>query len=247
MKKVTLTAIVVLAAVFGTQAITYALSDVVQIKLRQHTFLIPKHIAMERESIMPDWLINMSGLDDGSSTTLFQFNDQDIKTHVSGYQIASDNQFKDDIEGLIIALTPEEVNRYKNPDTYAQLADLWRATGSYKKRRVEPAETAGWYKVYREVEYPNGWVLVNQFPDTEKPVPKQVADFWVADCLMQGPEGKRNGRCRTYELMDNIVVEFSISDYNLPLLDELKAFVKRNVQEWNRSKKVKKGAGDKRE
>ncbi|MEJ1397347.1 MAG: hypothetical protein RPU52_07470 [Candidatus Sedimenticola sp. (ex Thyasira tokunagai)] len=29
--------------VFETQAITYALSDVVQVKLRQHTFLIPKH------------------------------------------------------------------------------------------------------------------------------------------------------------------------------------------------------------
>ncbi len=232
MKKITLTVIFVLAVVFCTQAITHALSDVVQIKLRQHTFLIPKHIAMERESILPDWLINMSSLDDGSNTTLFRFDDQEVKANVTGYQVASDNQFIDDIEGLIIALTTEEVSRYKSPNTYAQLGDLWRATGSYKERKVEPAEIPGWYKVYRAVEYPNSWTLLSRFPDSEKPLPDKTQDFWIADCLLLGPEGKRVGSCGTYELIDNIVIEFSISDYNLPLLDELKAFVKRKVQEW---------------
>ena len=165
MKKITLTVVIVLAAMFGTQAITYALSDVVQIKLRQHTFLIPKHIAMDRGSVMPDWLLNMSGLDDGSNTTLFRFDDQEIKANVAGYQVASDNQFKDDVEGLIIALTPQELSNYKNPETYAQLGDLWRRTGSYKNHKVEAAEMPGWYKVYRSVEYPNSWMLVNRFPD----------------------------------------------------------------------------------
>lgn len=232
MKKIILVVFIILAAVSGTQAITYALSDVVQIKLRQHTFLIPKHIAMDRASVMPDWLINMSGLDDGSSTTLFRFDDQLIKTNVEGYQVASDNQFKDDIEGLIIALTPRELSNYKNPQTYAQLADLWLGAGSYRDRRVEAAEIPGWYKVYRAVEYPNSWMLLNQFPDPEKPVPGLVSDFWVSDCLMLGPEDKRNGRCSTYELIDDIAVEFSISDYNLHLLDEIKAFVTSQVQEW---------------
>ena len=160
MKKILLTVVIVLAAAFGTQAITYALSDVVQIKLRQHTFLIPKSVAMDRASVMPDWLINMSGLDDGSSTTLFRFDDQLIKANVKGYQVASDNQFKDDVEGLIIALTPRELSNYKKPQTYAQLADLWLGTGSYRDRKVEAAEISGWYKVYRAVEYPNSWMLL---------------------------------------------------------------------------------------
>ena len=232
MKKITLTTIMLLSVVYGTQAITHASSDVVQIKLRQHTFSIPKHIAMERESIMPDWLVNMSGLDDGSSTTLFKFDDQEIKTNVAGYRVARDNQFKDDIEGLIIALTHQELNEYKNPEAYAQLGDLWRGKGSYKDRKVETSQIPGWYKVYRTVEYPNGWMLVNQFPDSKKPVPNQVSDFWVADCLMQGPEGKRNGRCRTYELIGDIVVEFSVSDYNLPALDKVRNFVREQVLEW---------------
>ena len=232
MKKIVLTVVIVLAAAFGTQAITYALSDVVQIKLRQHTFLIPKSIAMDRASVMPDWLINMSGLDDGSSTTLFRFDDQLIKANVKGYQVASDNQFKDDIEGLIIALNSEEISRYKDP-SYPPLGDLWRSTGSYKNRKVEASsEITGWYKVYRAVEYPNSWALLSRFPDTDKKIPDQPHDFWVANCLMQGPEGKRNGRCRTHELIDDIVVEFSISDYNLHLLDEIRAFIKSQVQEW---------------
>ena len=232
MKKITLTAIILLSTVFGTQAITHALSDVVQIKLREHTFLIPKHNAMERESVMPAWLLNMSGLDDGSSTTLFKFDDQEIRENVAGYRAASDNQFKDDIEGLIIALTPQELNDYKSPEMYAQLSDLWKGEGSYKDRKVEAAQIPGWYKVYRAVGYPNGWMLVNQLPDSEKPVPNLVTDFWVADCLMQGPEGKRNGRCRTYELIDDIVVEFSVSDYNLPVLDKVRRFIRGQVLEW---------------
>ena len=221
-----------MGTVFGIQAINYALSDVVQIKLRKHTFLIPKHIAMERGRVIPDWLVNLGGLDDGSSTTLFRFDDEEIKANVPSYQVAGDNQFKDDIEGLIIALTPEEIGRYKDPDTYAQLGDLWRGSGSYKNRKVESAEMPGWYKVYREVEYPNSWMLVNQFPDPKKPVPDQVSDFWVASCLMLGPEDKRSGSCRTYELIGDIVVEFSVSDYNLPVLDNIRNFVRGQVLEW---------------
>lgn len=232
MKKLLSLFVILAVAVFGVQIITYALSDIVKIKLREHVFLITKHIALERESVMPDWLLNMSGLDDGSNTTLFLFDDHEVKANVPSYQTASDNQFKDDVEGLIIALTSQEVSNYKNPETYAQLGDLWRGTGSYKNRRIEPAEMPGWYKVYRTVEYPNSWMLVTQFPDSKKPIPSQVSDFWIASCLMLGPKGKRNGSCRTYELIDDIVIEFSVSDYNLPILDEVRQFLRSKVLEW---------------
>lgn len=232
MKRIVLIVAIVLAALIGAQAITYALSDVVRVKLRQHVFLIPKQIAMERESVMPDWLLNMGGLDDDFHVTLFRFDDQYVKLNVTGYRVASDNQFKDDLGGVIIALTAQELSDYKNPERYAQLADLWRGTGSYKNRKVEAADIPGWYKVYRAVEYPNSWVLVNQFPDPEKAVPEQVSDFWVASCLMLGPEGKRNGSCRTYELIGDVVVEFSVSDYNLPVLYKVRSFITGQVLEW---------------
>jgi len=232
MKKISLSIIIVFVVVFGIQAITFALSDVVQIKLRQHIFLIPKQNALERESIMPDWLLNMSGLDDGSNTTLFLFDDQEVKASVPSYQTASDNQFKDDLEVLMAALIEREINDYQDPRIYAELVNLWKGTGSYKNRKVESAEIPGWYKVYRQIEYPNSWVLVNQLPDPDKPIPSQVSDFWVATCLMQGMQGKRGGRCTTHEIMDDIFLEFSVSDYNLPVLDEVRAYIKTHVQSW---------------
>ncbi|WP_155400604.1 hypothetical protein [Vibrio nigripulchritudo] len=235
MKKIWLIFVIVLTVTFGSQAITYALSDVVEIKLRQHTFLIPKHVAMDRESVMPDWLLNMSGLDDDSSSTLFRFDDQEVKASVPTYQVASNNQFADDIEVLMTALTPEEFNAYIDPNDHTMIRDLWQAKGSYTSRKVEPAEIPGWYKVYRTVEYPNSWALLNQYPDSEKQVPETTQDFWVAHCLMLGPKDKRVGSCRTHVLIGDIVVEFSISDYNLHLLDEIKAFVKSQVQEWKQS------------
>lgn len=235
MKKIGLIFVIVLTAALGVQIITYALSDVVEIKLRQHKFLIPKHVAMDRESVMPDWLLSMSGLDDGSSSTLFRFDDQEVKANVPTYQVASNNQFADDIEVLMTALTPEEFNAYIDPNDHTMLRDLWQAKGSYKNRKVEPAEIPGWFKVYRAVEYPNSWALLNRFPDSEKQVPEKTQDFWIAHCLMQGPKDKRVGSCRTHALIGDIVVEFSISDYNLHLLDEIKAFLKDQVQEWKQN------------
>lgn len=232
MKKITLLFFIALIAAFGIQATTYALSDVVQIKLRQHTFLIPKSIAMDRTSVMPDWLINMSGLDDGSSSTLLRFDGQEVKASVPNYQVDDDNQFADDIGVLMTALTPEEQNAYIDPNDHTMLRDLWQATGSYKSRKVESAARPGWFKVYRTVGYPNSWVLLNRFPDSDQPVPDKTEDFWVANCLLLGPKDKRVGSCRTHALIGDIVVEFSISDYNLHLLDEIKVFITNCVKEW---------------
>jgi len=232
MKKVITFIILFLLAIFGVRVLSYAVSDTVKVQLRKNTFRIPKHIAMDGLKIMPDWLLNMSGLDDGSSTTIFRFDDKIVKTNLPSYIVSEENQFKDDIEGLIIALTDVEVANYKNPATYAQLGDLWNATGSYKKRVIEPDSIDGWYRVYRKVEHPNSWMLLSRNPDVDKSMPDQVKDFWIASCLMQGPTGKRNGRCRTYELIEDVVVEFSVSDYNLPLLDEIRTFIRSQVIEW---------------
>ena len=232
MKKIVISIITVFVVVFGVQAITSVLSDTVKVQLRNHTFLIPKHIAMERESVVPIWLLNMSDLDDGSSTTLFRFDDIEIQKHIPSYKIAPDNQFQDDIEGLIIALTSEEVSRYKTPNAYAQLGDLWRTTGSYHHRKIEPAEMPGWYKVYREVEYPKSWALLSRYPDSKQPIPEQTQDFWIAHCLLLGPAGKESGSCGTYKLIDDVVIEFHVSDYNLHLLDEIKGFVVTQVRKW---------------
>ena len=222
-------------AIFGIQVISNALTDVVQVKLREHTFLIPKHNAMERESVIPFWLLNMKGLDDGSSSVLYHFDDMEVKTAIPDYQVSNYNQYKDDIGGMITAFTPQEVSNFKNPGIHSMLGDLWRATGSYKDRIVEPDEIPGWYKVYRKVEYKRTWAVLSRFPDSEKPMPAERTDFWIAHCLLlgpKGPKGKQDANCRVRVLVDDIYISINISDYNLPLLDELKAFITGKVQEW---------------
>lgn len=232
MNKALLAIVIILTTLIGAPIITNSLSDVVHVRLRQHIFLIPKHVAMTQQNSLLSLLFNMSFLDNDSHTILFRFNDQEIKSNVAGYKVADDNQFKDEVRGLLMALTSNELNNYKNPEIYAELADLWRGTGSYKNRKIEAADVLGWYKIYRTEEYPNSWTLVSQFPDPEKPVPEQVSDFWIANCLMLGPEEKRSGSCRTHELMGDIVVEFTVSEYNLPVLDKVKSFITKQVLEW---------------
>lgn len=220
--------ITILTAYGATQLI----SDTVKVQLRQHAFLIPKRNVLAGQSVMPEWLLRTSGFDDGVNSALLIFRGGEIKEAVSDYKVSKDNQFKDDIEVLMAALTPKEIANYRDPNTYADLGDLWRATDSYKNRKIEPAETPGLYKVYRVVEYPRSWSLVNQLPDSTKPVPDKVSEFWVAHCFMLGPKGKRSIRCTTHEMMNDIVLEFSLSDYNLPKLDRVRGYIRSKVREW---------------
>ncbi len=233
MKKIVLATLLFLAAMFAVQVVVVALSDVVKITLGRHTYLIPRHIAMEPASVMPIWLLLLSGeLDDDAGQALFDFDDQEVKANVAGYQVAADNQFKDDVGGLLIALTPEEFRNYNDPEVFAQLGDLWRGTGSYKGRKVEADEMPGWYRVYRKVEYPRSWMLVSQFPDSAKNVPAKVSDFLIASCHLLGSKEKKSANCKIREFIDDVLIEFRISGYNLPVLDEVRDFVRGQVLEW---------------
>ncbi|MGI9251935.1 MAG: hypothetical protein ACR2PR_12230 [Pseudohongiellaceae bacterium] len=226
MKKIVLISGILLAVVLGTFVALDNSSDyVVEIKLRQYTFLIPRHISQEGKSTL-FWLRNMEGLDDSSGMTLFQINHQLVEATVEGYKIDEDRPYIDDISGSIYIAPPEELPYYYNPGS--QFRELWQAKGRYANRTVEPFEVVpGWYKVYG----PYGqslWQLLSRFPDSGEPIPSQVQEFWVGSCSRIA----QYDSCRMTELIDDIVIKFSVEEYNLHLLDELRSFVRAQVLEW---------------
>ncbi len=203
--------------------------NIVEVRLGCHMLEVPRKNVVSNG--VPAWLRWLPGLDDGSNSALFRFFDHEVQEYVSGYQIG-EVRFRDDIEIIIIALTTEDVNGYQNPKTFSQLGDLWNMQGSYRERRMEPHRSNGWYKVFREVEYPYSWALLNRYPDPHSPLPDSTSEFWVAHCLMLGPKKDPQPSCTSHFLVDDFLVEFSISEYNIEKIDKVKAFLRSEVESW---------------
>jgi len=199
-----------------------------ELRLGRYVFHVPEDNAVTKE--IPVWLKLIPGMDDGSRSALIRFKGNEIKKSILSYSVEN-NQFHDDIEALLMVLTPEEKQRYHSPQ-YSQLESLWYSNGSYKKRRVELNKDYGWYRVYREIEYPKSWAYLNQYPDANITVPKEPLDFWVAHCLLLGPVGAKSISCKSFVMIDDIVIEFSISDYNLPVIEEIRGFLKSTIVGW---------------
>ncbi len=228
MKKIILISSILLAVVLGAfVAIDNSSDYVVEIKLRQHTFLIPRHISQEGDTTL-FWLRNMKGLDDGSEMTRFRINHQLVESAVEGYRVHEDSRYYNDIRGMLYVAPPEELQYFYNPGS--QLRELWQAKGQYANRRVEPFEVVpGWYRVH-DSSMLNLWQLLSRFPDTEEPVPSQIQEFWVGNC--SNSRFSQSESCTLTELIGDIVIYFKVENYNLHLLDELRSFVRTQVLEW---------------
>jgi len=203
--------------------------DYVEFRLGHYNLEIPRKNVISNS--IPSWLRWLPGLDDGSNSALFLFKDREIKGSIPGYKYTKFS-FRDDIEILAMILTPEEINRYKNPETYSQLGDLWRNEGSYSDRKVEHYGSNGWYKVYRAIEYPHSWALLNRYPETENPLPESTLEFWVAHCLEFHPNDGKHVSCTSHVLFDDILIEFDISEYNIVVINEIRNYLQITVKNW---------------
>lgn len=210
-------------------------ADLVHLYLGDHEFRIPEENALTEP--LPIWLRWLPGLDDGSRSALLVMRADELGKNIPGYQ-TSDGRYRDDITVRIAALTPVEQQRYRNSRLRSQLADLWFGRGSYHSRRVEPVPGERLYKVYRSIEYPRSWALLKEYPDPTKPLPKAPLDFWIAHCLAGGRPIGETGKgvtCRSHVLADDILIEFSVSDYNLPVIEDVRGFLKAKVLEWKQA------------
>lgn len=222
---------VLLAAMFAAVYKIYLLGDKsesVALWLGDYHLEIPVKNAVSGS--LPGWMTELIGLDDSSNSVLVRFDDIAIKEKVSGYKI-TENEFLDDIEVLLAVLSSEEIIRYTDSQ-HSAYEDLWYSKNSYENRLVELDENFQWHKVFRKIEYPYSWAYLNQYPDSSRNIPTHPQDFWIAHCLRMGPKNKQSVSCKTHLLINDILVEFDISDYNLEVLNEIKNFLRSNVESW---------------
>jgi len=219
------------ALIYSSASTLRAERDLVQLSLGHYIFEVPRKYDMSNS--IPLWLRWLPGLDDGSSSALFRFENVEVRDSVGGYTLTGTPD-RDNIRILVSVLTPEEIRRYQDPEIFSDLGDLWRGQRRYQGRKVEPYGANGWHKVYSALEYPDAWTLLNQYPDEQRPVPNTTLEFWIAHCRKGGPD--RRVRCKSHFLIDDIQIEFRISDYNLGVIGEVKDFLQDKVTSWIKAK-----------
>lgn len=205
--------------------------EFVRFKLGSHSVEIPK--ANTPEQGFPAWLSWLPGLDNSTDQVIFVISAEDIANSIDGYR-KSDGNYQEDVRGLLVALTSHEAVSYTSSSAYE---DLWHATGSYSKRRVERFGDR-LFKVYRESEYPFSWALLSQNPEEEKAVPAKASDFWLAHCLSGKSSATSSGEhviCKSHIVVDDLLIEFNISEKNLAVLGQLKGLLVDRVQDWVKS------------
>lgn len=201
------------------------------------------HINSQALYIPPKYLLDNSifarfssllHLDKLSSSLIVSIPNTEIETRLVDHKLEAKNQFMQDFSVLLSNMTDSERERMLSPKYYIHLEELWNNEGTYKNRVIEKDEVEGWVRVYRDFEYPDNFVVIKA--DLNQKLPSSVADIFVASCLMRGSKQYRGFDCRSFTLVENILIEFYISKTDLHKIDEVSTFLRDKVKLWRDKK-----------
>jgi len=200
----------------------------VEVELRDRVFNIPNEFFGEEQ--VPAWLRNLPGLDHHGSELLLTVKAEYMAKNIPGY-IPKNGKYREDV--LLYFSVMSERGRIAAPVPNKEQQDLWNARGLYKTRIIEKHDQ--YYRVYRDFEYPSLWEQLMVFPDSKKPLPDSVFDYWVGVCYeaMAPIAATPFYKCKIQMLESgNLFFDFSVSEQNMHLLDEIKKLLLEHVESW---------------
>jgi hypothetical protein len=210
--------------------------DTVHVMLGEKQFEIPKKYYLE--SPLVEMFKNVAGLDDGSRDRLLIFQADELADNIPGYKL-QDGKVKNDINARLVVLNDLERSRYLSSQE-----NLWYARGPfYKDRFVESYPGKPWFKVFQNLDgqkIDSMWELLKQYPDSNRSIPKDISDYWIATCLkwrsdtLPTVSGKRVD-CSSRIIFDNVMIEFDLTEQNLDFIDQVRKYLKATVMTWQRS------------
>jgi len=177
---------------------------------------------------------NVNGLDDGSNSILLHFDANEIADKVSGYKPCN-GRYPENIAAVFNLLSEDEERLYSAIETFRP---LWEGEGSYTGRIVEPYDELSWFKVFRRIEYPRRWTVTSIHPKELENTSSEIHKLRLAECSEVVSPLTKDGRlvrCLTYVIFDGFLVEFSVSEENLVMLDELREYFQSEINSWRSS------------
>lgn len=191
-------------------------------------FLIPEEYIRDRTTSVFSRVLDQDGK--SQREIVLTFPSGEVAEIVPGY-VPSDGQYAEDVIAVLAVLDERELDRYRSGERFS---DLWFGSGSYSESIVEQDEDSGLYRVFRKVEYPFSWAFLKAMPSQDEAMPAP-AEFWVAHCLKRGSALTKSGErvaCSSYVLVDDVVVDFEISEQNIGLITDVAQVLKLKVSDW---------------
>jgi hypothetical protein len=189
---------------------------------------MPSEYSLEKNQFA--WWRWIPWVENPTKQMMFFIPSEDIKNQIISYKEV-DGKYKEDIRGILSFLNDEEVKSYTESSTYE---DMWYGLDSYSKRRIEQYNEL-YFKIYREVEYPYSWSVLKKFPESNVLIPNIASDFWVAHCLEGASNrttSKKHITCRSHIVVNDLLIEFNVSEQNLEQIENIKKYLVKEVNSW---------------
>lgn len=225
------TKVVSFCVVISICGLTMASSSPHLLKLGNNSLEIPQRYLKDSSTIPPalQWL---PSLDDNSKELLLTIDADEMAGNIPGFKPA-DGDYRDDVRIRLSALTPVERSRYLDTSRFSE---AWSKTGSYHDAIVEQDAVNHLTRIYRKVEYPNSWESF-KIPPTEKIV-GDIYSIWTGHCIQSRSPLTPSGvlaLCKSYVIVDDMAVNFTVSEQNISKVDALRSYLSGLVSSWERN------------
>lgn len=231
MKKIGLLVFGVVSLLISTHAYASNLGKGEEVRLGKHILEIPSENLFES---IPFWLRLVPGLAPSYGEILLKIDADDIAAEILGYQTYV-GKLKSDILLRLEVLDEEGIEQLHNPVSNIY-HDIWYGRGPYKNRVVEDHDDSPFYKVYDQKPYIY-WSALRVYPDATMSMPDDPFSFWVASCVEHNapitPTGYSTS-CRSQFVHDDFLLDFSINEVNLHLIDAIKAALVKKILSWRK-------------
>ena len=207
------------------------LEKVEEVRLGEHALKIPTENLV---SSRPFWLRLIPGLAPSHGEILLTIDADEIADEVPEYQVY-DGKLKNNISLRLEVLDEKSLKQLLNPELYIY-SDIWYGRGLYENRVVEKHTSPVFYKVY-DKETNIFWAVLRVYPDMTIPLPDDPFSFWVANCVEHEAPMRSTGHiksCQSKFVYDDLLLDFSLNEVNLHLIDAIKAALVQKILLWRK-------------
>lgn len=201
--------------------------ELVPVRLGQYRLAIPARYT--QDSVIPAWLRWLPGLDNGFHDLLLTIDADEVAAAVPGYR-PKDGRYVEDLHIRLVAYD-ETTKLDIDPQHFVP---MWTGVGEMKGRILELDAEAGLVRSYRRIGSRDFWDIYLLPPGSET-IPDNLYSYWVASCLKLGSPLTASGsatNCDSNVVADHIAVDLTVSEQNIPLIHQVRAYLRNLVLRW---------------
>ena len=204
------------------------LPDEARVLMGRHEFLIPKGYIIN--SPLPLWLKSVADLPSGPPWVSLLIPAEEVAARIDGFQ-EFNGQLADDLFVGVELLDEDGLRTYSDPEMYV-FSDPWYGRGIHKGAKVG-LHPSGLYQVGIGWSV---WKVMKIRPDPSLPPPDDPYSWFIGSCRESSTRLTRTDpaySCTTMFLHEDLRINVSLDEINLPVVEEVRAFVVERLESWS--------------